>query len=274
MARPSIEWPIPVYVAELRERVVITFRAPARLLSGRVPPPIVPETVAGQALVCFCLGNGRCLKPAGADRVLSCEYHTAELVTPVRWQPACRPPLRGLFYLRLLTDSQALMRLVRTALAYASDIREQSQYAGSSGCEYRVEPGRKDDGARLLLPRPLREEPWAPGSLFASQEEAEVQLLHPAYHFVPDGTGQVVRAIPVHQYARTTANVRPVALAAPLVASSLGAGPDELIVDHVFFQKRCTHTWSFPPERILAAQTLTGSSLAATRMRGAMRLAA
>jgi hypothetical protein len=254
MARPPVEWPIPVYVAELRERVVVSFRAPARVVRGKVPLPVTPELVGGQALVSLCLGNGRCLKPAGDARTLESEFHVAELVTPARWQGACRPTLRGIFLLHLLTDSHGLARLLRKALEWDSEPSRQTQGPEGDGYECRVGDRSGHGEAWLRLRRPIREESWPAASVYASQEEAEIHLLHPEWHFVPGRDGRVVHATPVHQYARSTISVGAQVEMASLVASALGARPDELTLDHVLFQKRCTHTWSFPPERILTAR--------------------
>ena len=49
MSRPPIEWPIPVYITELRERVVTVFRLPARRAHRAVgegqPREMAPEAV-------------------------------------------------------------------------------------------------------------------------------------------------------------------------------------------------------------------------------------
>lgn len=271
MARPPVEWPIPVYVTELRERVVMSFRSPARVLAGRIPAPVQPELVHGQAVVSLCMATGRCLKPAGTGPLLASEFRVAELVTPVRWEAACRPALRGLFTLRLLTDSAGVARLVQTALEFPAGRSEHRQ--GVEGPAYTADLHGPSpiDFAQFSLPRPVAESVWSSDSLFASPEEAEIALLHPEYIFVPETTGRAVRAVPVHQYARSTTVVAPTSAAAPLVAGSLGVQPEELELDHVLYQKRCTHTWSFPPERIVTATAPATSRLRRMPVREAAR---
>ncbi len=106
----------------------------------------------------------------------------------------------------------------------------------------------------MALERPLREEHWPSSSLYDSMEAAEAHLLHPECCFIPERTGRFVQAAPVHQYARSTIHAAGTARAAELVARTLNIHPDDLTLDHVLFQKRCTHTWSFPPERITIAR--------------------
>lgn len=248
MARPPVEWPIPMYVTELRDRVIAAFRVPGRSLAPLVPGPLVPSLVRGQAVVALCLGNGRCLKSVGGNPTLASEFHLAELVTPVSWQGACRPVLRGNFLLHLETDAHGLSRLARTALSFPVGCNPLQQGMEKAG--YRCSSGQH----RLLLPRTVEEEPWPATSVFANHEAAEAHLLHPEAFFVRAEGGTVVNAIPVHQYARSTTHVHPIEAAAPWVAEILHARPEEVVLDHVFFQKRCTHTWSFPPERILASR--------------------
>jgi hypothetical protein len=271
MARPPVEWPIPVYVVELRERIVAAFRVPPPLLAFRVPAPLAPEPALGGAVVALCLGNGRCLKPAAGERVLASEFRAAELVAPVRWQAACRPPQRGLFLLDLFTDSCGLERLLRTTLQF--EARRARQVQGAAGKEYACRIEADGGGARLALPRPVTEAPWPSGSVYPSAEAAEVALAHPQAYFIPHRDGEAVRAAFVHQYARTTIHVRPALLAAPLVAAALGARPGEVEPDHVWYQKRCTHTWFFPPERIPLARPLPGARLERDR-EAPLRLAA
>lgn len=271
MARPPVEWPIPVYVTELRERVVMSFRAPARLLAGRIPAPVLPELVNGRAVVSLCLGTGRCLKPAGTGPLLASEFRIAELVTPVRWQAACRPALRGLFTLRLLTDSAGVARLVQTALEFPVERSQHRQGVDGAAYTCDLSGAHPADSALLSLARPVVESEWSADSLFTSPEEAEIALLHPEYIFVPETSGRAVRAVPVHQYARATTVVTPASVAAPLVAASLGAQPEELELDHVLYQKRCTHTWSFPPERIITATAPAVSRLRRLPMRETAR---
>ena len=271
MARPPVEWPIPVYVTELRERVVMSFRVPARFLAGRIPAPMLPELVRGQAVVSLCLGTGRCLKPAGAGPLLASEFRVAELVTPVRWQAACRPALRGLFTLRLLTDSAGVARLVQTALEFPAEVSRHRQGMDATGYGCELSSSHPADSAQLSLPRPVAESEWPGKSLFTTPEEAEIALLHPEYVFVPERSGRAVRAVPVHHYARSTTAVAPTAAVAPLVAWSLGAKPEEIELDHVLYQKRCTHTWSFPPERIVTATSPVAGRLRRLPMRESAR---
>jgi hypothetical protein len=241
----------------------MSFRAPARLLAGRIPAPVQPELVRGQAVVSLCLGAGRCLKPAGTGPLLASEFRIAELVTPVRWQAACRPALKGLFTLRLFTDSAGVARLVQTALEFPVELSRHQQ--GVEGAAYACSlSGRTaaEPDAQVAIPRPIVEGEWSHESLFNSPEDAEISLLHPEYIFVPETSGRAVRAVPVHQYARSTTVVAPISAAAPLVAHTLGAQPEELVLDHVLYQKRCTHTWSFPPERIV---TTTAPTVARAR---------
>jgi hypothetical protein len=251
MARPPAEWPIPVYVTELRERVVATYRVPSRALASQVPAPVAPALRTGYALVSLCLSNGRCLKSVGGAPVLASEFHLAELVTPVTWQGACRPSQQGLFLLRLLTDSQSLGRLVRTALGGTVSSGDQEQGLERGRYTSCLEAGTdRRERAEIQLPRPLSEAGWPADSTFSSQEAAEALLLHPECYFVPDDHEDVLHAVPVHQYARATTHVCPWTISAPIVARSLRAHPEDVVLDHVLFQKRCTHTWFFPPERI------------------------
>src|SRR4051794_8404196 len=254
MARPEVDWPIPVYVTELRERVVAVYRVPARALAGRLPAPLAPDLAGGHAAVALALGNGRCLKPVGGAGLLAREFRTAELLTPALWQPACRPAARGLVLLRLLSEPPGLTRLVRAALSFdpvGGALRHEAQ-----GTSYRcLLQTAAAGGAELRVRRAVLDEPWPERSLFSSAEAAEAHLLHPACYFVPDRSGDVVRAVPVHQYARSTLHVPAGAAArSGLAARSLGLPPQALELDHVFFQKRCTHTWGFPPERIPVAR--------------------
>ena len=254
MARPPVEWPIPVYVVELRERVILTFAVPAPRLAPWVPAPVALDTVSGSAVVSLALSNGRCVKPAGGSLTLDSEFHLAELFTPVRWQGACRPPLRGNLLLRLFSDSPGVRRLARAAVGFEAEpgLQEQGTRAAHYHCRLRM-PGYPHQ-ARVTLDRSLHDERWPSGSLYASMEAAEAHLLHPECSFIPERTGRHVQAAPVHQYARSTIHAAGTADAAHLVAQALGVHPDEILPDHVLFQKRCTHTWSFPPERIPIAR--------------------
>lgn len=252
MGRPPVEWPIPAYIAELRERVVVAFRVPGRALAGRVPAPVTPELAAGKALVCLSLANGRCVRPVGGAATLASEFRTAELFTPARWQAACRAPLRGNMLLASRTDSRSLARMLRTAVRLPAGVGTHAQ--GLEGRDYTCRLADPTGaGVLVRLARGMEEQPWPGGSLFTSAEAAEIALVHPEFHFVADPGGRVVQAVPVHEYARKTTHVEVAALEAPLVAAWLGLAPEELELDHALFQKRCTHTWSFPPERISVA---------------------
>jgi hypothetical protein len=251
MARPPQEWPIPVYVVELRERVIMTYQVPARLVARRVPAPVCLDAVAGVALVSLCLSNGRCVKPAGGSLTLGSEFHAAELLTPARWQGACRPLTRGNFLLRLFSDSNSVVRLARAALGIR--VEQAAQEQGTRTDHYFGRAEIAGGSGRVLFERPLREERWPAGSLYPSAEAAEAHLLHPECYFVPEAGGTFVQAAPVHQYARSTTHAAGSADAARLVAAALQCEPQDLRLDHMFFQKRCTHTWSFPPERISVA---------------------
>ncbi len=253
MARPANEWPIPVYVAEMRERVVVAFRVPAASLESRVPLPVVPDLRGGQAVVGLCLGNVRCFKPSGAERTLARELVLGELVTPVRWQGACRPAVTGLCLLDLFTDSPGLARLVRTAAGYAPRLVRRAGGAESKDSYgWNLEGPAGTAGLRVRLPRPVGEPAWQVGA-FPTFQSAETALVHPEACFIPGSGGDVVRAVPVHQYARLTQAAIGEVEAAGFVAEALGVPEEAVRLDHVLFQKRCTHTWSFPPERIPVA---------------------
>ena len=236
MARPPVEWPIPAYVVELRERVVATFRVPGRALAALIPAPVAPALVGGRAVVSLCFGSGRRLSSVGANPALATEFTLAEVVTPVLWQGACRPTLRGNFLLHCSTGAHGLARLVRTAL--------------NAPCRWES----LDVEAQLALPRERSEAPWPADSVFSSHEAAEAHLLHPEACFVAAPHGGAVNAVPIHQYARATIHLVPHHAAALRIAGVLSVPPEELEFDHMFLQKRCTHTWSFPPERILTAR--------------------
>lgn len=248
MARPELEWPIPVYVTELRERVVMTFNVPLRALSRRVPGPLVCEPAAGRGLVSLCLSNGRTLKSVGGVPTLASEFNLAELLTPARWQRACSAPLRGSLLLNLWSNRPGIARLAETTLGFPAGAGRQRHALERARYECELDLGFNGGSVEACLPRPFREE-WREASVFSSPEAAEGALLHPECYFVPDQDGTVVRAVPVHHYARLTTPVAHQATA-PLIATLLGTRPEEVVLDHVFFQKRCTHTWSFPPQRI------------------------
>jgi hypothetical protein len=249
MARPELEWPIPVYVTELRERVAVACRVPAGALAGRVPAPLNAETVRGTAVVALCFSNGRCVKPVGGVPSLASEFHLAEVLTPVVWRAACRQPVLGNLVLDLFTDSAGIARLVGKAVELDPHSCTQQQAAVGVRYECRMERSGGAPGAELLLDR-AAEDAWPSGSLFGSSEEAEIRLTRPECYFAGSRDGRAVYAVPVHQYARVT---RPSAwreLEVPILAELLGLDAADVVVDHVLFQKRCTHTWSFPPERV------------------------
>lgn len=254
MARPPVEWPIPAYVLEYRERILVTYRVPMRWLGAAVAAPVVPETVQGSGLVSLCLSNGRCLKSVGGIPVLATEFRIAEVLTPARWQAACRPALKGLYTTRLATDSHGLSRLTRTALGLDAEL--------SATCP------------RGTAPRALPELAWPEHSAFAGAEEAEALLLHPEWYFAPDRDGLHVRAVPVHYYARATTQIQPGPLCAEFVAGSLHCEPSELTLDHAVLQKRCTHTYHFPPETIVRSRPATAARPAWLPSRGLSLLAA
>ena len=248
MARPPVEWPIPTYVVEYRERAVLSFRMPLRRLGGVVPAPVQPETVHGYGVVALSVSSGRCLKSVGGIPVLASEFRVAEVLTPVRWQAACRPALVGLCTLRFVTTCHGVARLARTALQLDAEVADLSAAAG--------------------VPKGMVESPWPERSLFADQEAAEALLLRPEWYFAPDRDGRLVRAVPVHHYARSTMQLPGQLPAldggAALVAAALHADPAELALDHALFQKRCTHTYHFPPETIVRTRPL-GVSLGTLR---------
>ncbi|MGV3719334.1 MAG: hypothetical protein ACO1SX_00370, partial [Actinomycetota bacterium] len=99
--------------------------------------------------------------------------------------------------------------------------------------------------------RPGAEPEWPADSVFDSAEHAEGVLLHPEWCFAPDRPGRLVRAVPVHHYARSTVHVTPERAPTEWVARLLGVQPGALRFDHALLQKRCTHTFSFPPETIV-----------------------
>jgi hypothetical protein len=254
MARPPVEWPIPAYILEYRERILVTYRVPMRRLGAAIAAPVVPETVQGHGLVTLCLSNGRCLKSVGGIPVLATEFRIAEVTTPVRWQAACRPALKGLYTVRLATNSHGLSRLARTALGLDAEM--------TASCP------------RATTPRVLPELEWPSHSVFAGAEEAEAQLLHPEWYFAPDRDGRHVRAVPVHYYARATTQFQPAALGAEFVAETLRCDLSELSLDHATLQKRCTHTYHFPPETIVCSRPATPARPTWVQPRGLPLLAA
>lgn len=236
MARPPVEWPIPVYVAEFRERTLVVIRVPAATLVGKVQPPLYPLVSHGQAVMAMAFGSGRCLKSACGSRHLASEFSLTELLTPVAWYPACRAVVRGNWLISGSCSAPGIRRLCRAALGV--DLDHDTELAECS----------------VELERPVREAAWPATSFFESAEAAESRLLHPECCFVPDGEDEVVRAIPLHQYARSTISVDPRSCRLRGAARLLGLSETEIAVDHVLYQKRCTHTWAFPAERIPLAQ--------------------
>lgn len=241
MARPPVEWPIPVYVMELRRRLVVCFRVPASALATQVAGPLSlepPRGAGGLGIAALALGMGRCLKPAGGTCLLAGEYQVAELFTPAVWRPACREALRGSCLLGAWTDCHGLGRLAATAL------------------EFPVSPlgGPGAPPADLAGLFPGQPAPFPTGSLYPTAEAAD-GLLRPERVFAP--AAAAVWAPPVHFYYRSA---EPVTLAPEaaltcrrVVADRLGLHPERVVPDHARLQRRCTHTWSFPPERIPAA---------------------
>jgi hypothetical protein len=187
----------------------------------------------------------------GGIPVLASEFRVAELLTPVRWEAACRAPLVGLCTLAFLTTCHGVARLARTALHLDAQVTELSPAVGTL--------------------RTATEATWPEDSLFGAQETAEALLLRPEWYFAPDQDGRVVRAVPVHHYARATVAALAVGEGAlRLVADTLHADCAEVIPDHALLQKRCTHTYHFPPETIVRTRPLATSI---TAMLGAARLA-
>ena len=256
MARPPVEWPIPQYVLELRERVVVTCRVPARL-AAQVPLPLQPLCSGGKTVVSLCLGNGRVLKSVGGAERLASEFHTVELLTPAVWRPACRPALRGNYLLGGFADAPGVRRLLRTGAGLEAQAGRLAQGCGRSGYAWEgtLPVGQEGEAAAAArLPRPLAEISWPADSAFSSPEAAEAQLLHPEVVFFLDRDGRAVNGVPVHQYARAAVHAEAEwSGVEELLGGLLGACPEEVEVDHVFFQKRCTHTFFFPPERIPVA---------------------
>jgi hypothetical protein len=252
MARPPVEWPIPQYVLELRERVIVTCGVPAQALAERVPLPVQPLTTRGTAAVSLCLGNVRVLRSAGGVERLASEFHVMELLTPVVWRPACRPPLRGNCILGSYANAAGIRRLLRTGAGLEVGALRLGHTPGKPGHAWHA-AAEGSSAFHLRLPKPLEEIAWPAASAFSSHEAAEAQLLHPEVVFFRDRDGRAVHAVPVHQYARATVHAEAeLGGVAELVGELLGA-PGEVALDHVLFQKRCTHTFFFPPERIPTA---------------------
>ncbi len=246
MPRPPIEWPIPVYVTEHRERLLFCFRAPAPSVARLVPAPMYLETVSGQALLLLALGGARCHKAAGRTRALASEFRAAELLTPARWPAACRRDPLGLHLLQFHTTSAGLRRFVHTALGF-----EQSNPAA----RLTAEPLGPNGDGHLSIPyrtlaRSQAESEWPADSLFDSSERAEALLLHPEYYYIPDQGRREIQAVPLHQYVRKSTVIPGPGADAEPIAELLGVAPSEVSLDHIVLQRRCTLTWSFPPERI------------------------
>lgn len=271
MARPPVEWPIPVYVAELRERLLVVCRVPAHSLVGRVAPPVQPVVAGGMATVALAIGSGRCLKSACGSRILAREFDVCELFTPVRWKPACQPPVQGNWTLALSTNSPAIRRLLQATLGL--DVRlERSDEPRRTATNAELRASGAGFGGRVQIARPILEAPWSPASAFPSLETVEGLLLHPQSSFVPDGSGELVRSVPVHHYARSTVHAFAAECDLSGVAGLLDLPGDAVLVDHVLFQKRCTHTYAFPAERIPLAQM--PESAQRTKVRSTLAVAA
>jgi hypothetical protein len=256
MGRPPIEWPIPAYVVELRERLIVTFRVRTGLLARLLPAPLSPCIELGTGLIALGVGAGRCLKTVGGPPTLAHEFQVAELVTPVRWEPPCRDSAVGNYLLSAYTDSGSVRRFLRTA-ASVEPLRAALELKTARG-ELRCEVSLAGGSSAALRGIPESFEALvAPAD--SSPAVPEAVLLAPACYFLSDVRECVIRSVPVHQYARTTVPVQLEGAAALThgVATAIGCGDDELIPDRMWYQKRCTHTWSFPPERIPVAMAPT-----------------
>lgn len=251
MGRPPVEWPIPAYQIEIRERLVLVYRTAASVLRGLVPGAVTAETVGSEAALLLTLENHRLLRPVGAETVLASEYHVVQLLTPVRWRRACRPDVRGSFLLGLGTDRRGVGRLLERSLHLPADRIACRFTVCRDRAEWEV--ASSEGTVAAAIDRPVREESWPVRSLYPSQEDAEAALLHPEAVFVPDPGDGSVRAAPVHLYARSTLHVGADVPSVGWLAGCPGVRPEELRLDHALLQKRCTHTWAFPPERIPAA---------------------
>jgi hypothetical protein len=254
MSRPALEWPIPVYVSELRERLILVFRVPAEALEEAAPAPVLLEARRGVGVVALALSRARCLKSVGAHPVLAGECHTAELLAPARRQGACRPAVRGSYLLGFQSDRASLNRLVARCL-------ECPPAAGCPGAPTRVgarqvwaEESEAGWEVAFTRPNPAAEAPWPAGSAFPDFEAAEAALLHPEAVFTTAPGGGAVWAFPVHHYARSTSPAVVDHWSADWIRRRLGLRSGDLALDHSLFQRRCTHQWAFPPERIPAAR--------------------
>jgi hypothetical protein len=184
---------------------------------------------------------------------LASEFHTAELLTPAVWRPACRPAVRGNCVVNFFSDRQSIRRLAQAGAGLQSGDLWWVPASARGGHAWEGSIGGRD-GFRLRMPKPLEEIAWSDLSAFSSHEAAEAQLLHPEVIFCRDRDGRAVHAVPMHQYARATVHVE----AEPegvveLLGGLLEVPAQQVEVDHVCFQKRCTHTLFFPPERIPVA---------------------
>jgi hypothetical protein len=248
MGRPPNEWPIPVYVVELRERLLLTYRVRPGALSRALPSALAPIVSEGSATVALALGAGRCLKTVGGPATLAHEFHVAELITPVSWSPACREPVHGNCVLRAFTDSRSLARFLRVTLSLESSAAELSLKTTRGETSCRI--GSVGWSAHLV----------ETGDQAPDEED---RLLHPECYFFPDRRGELIRSVTVHQYSRSTTPLPLASTTRDLIAALLGCPPHELDEGAAGLQKRCTHTWSFPPERILlppgARQSAPGS---------------
>ncbi len=250
MARPAVDWPIPVYTFELRDRVLVTLRVPAAALADRVPVPLTPVRFRRDALVTVAFDLVRQVKSQRPSPIVASDLRMVSITTPVAWSPACSPVVRGHYLLSMGTDRPGMARLMRTCLVQSAFPTKLMQTSVGSEYRFGLSPGQGLCGA---IPRPLVEEPWgAADSILPSGEDAQALLLHPQRLFTSEGQGWI-QATPVHHYARSTAHVRLSYWDGEAVARQLGIDPSEAQMDHALFQKRCTHVYSFPPERIPAA---------------------
>lgn len=241
------DFPIPVYTADLRERLVLAYRVDARALRTLVPPPLAPERRDGAGWVAVSLINLRSFRPVGFPPLFGGRFHAAMVTTPVGHFPACREARRGHYFLRLLTDCRPLARFARAALGIQADWARLEMDTTSRA--YRGAAGGAQPLFDLQLPRPLRPGSLGEVSAFDDPSEAQRLLADAEYAFYPGPTGRTVLAVPIHEYARCYWPVTPIHLNSTLAQQTLG--PDVAAeLDHVAFLRRATVTWYFPPETI------------------------
>lgn len=253
MSQTEGEWPLPAYEAELRERVILVLSVEASAVARHVPSPLHPDQQRGKVLVAVTLATVRRLRSVGAETLLASEFGLAEVLVPAWRRPACRGEERGLLLLGLRSSSRGLRRLVASGLSFPA---EALQYRSGVDRAHHVcsigEPAEAGGGtaavhARVVLPRPYHS---AEGDEAPTVEELATQLLRRRVLYVPDHAAGVIRAVPVRHYARATMAVTAELVEAPLVERLLGVPPEALRIVAVLLQRRCTHTWGFPPERI------------------------